>query len=52
MTRGISSKEEKEQRIDDLCLMSIATLKYIEDLKMYSSTSTKRRVTNMSLSKT
>jgi hypothetical protein len=30
-------KKKEEQRVDHLCLMSIATIKYIQDKKTYSS---------------
>jgi hypothetical protein len=40
MIRRISSREKEEQSIDQLYLMSIFILEYIQDMKTYSSTST------------
>jgi hypothetical protein len=37
---------ERRKRIDHLCLMSIATIRYIQDMKTYSSISTLQRITN------
>jgi hypothetical protein len=41
--------KKKEQRIDDLYLMSITALKYIQGMETHSFTLTWGRVTNMSL---
>jgi hypothetical protein len=45
-------ERERRKRVDHLCLMSIATMKYIQDMKTHSSTSTLQIIANISLSKT
>jgi hypothetical protein len=40
MTRRILSRDKEEQTIDHLYFRSISILKYIQDMMMYSSTST------------